>query len=422
MSDKPGRPDDLKETIRQHYAEAARSAGARPAAQGCCAGGATGPEEGCCGTPHYDLEALRGLPQEVINASRGCGNPHALLELVPGEVVLDLGSGGGIDVFLAARRVGPTGFVYGLDMTDEMLELARHNQRRAGIINVEFLKGDLEAIPLPDASVDVVISNCVINLAADKDRALREAVRVLRPGGRFAVYDTLFQGDTALLPEVVRSSPEAWACCVAGALEERDYLRRMEAAGLVDVTLQITRTHVEGLPSGIRLASGFLRGRRSVPPGWVDQVELRPGDVASETELASVRRLLRENNLPVPDSLDEQFILACADGRVVGGAGLELPGRDAGPHAGRVGLLRSVVVDSPYRGRGIAEALVRDRLAWGRARGVREVYLLTETAPEYFPRLGFASIERCEAPEPIRRTEEFRELCSQSSVLMLLNL
>jgi SAM-dependent methyltransferase len=175
-----------------------------------------------------------------VLASLGCGNPTALIELKPGEVVLDLGSGGGIDVLLSARRVGPTGKVYGLDMTDEMLALARENQRQAEVENVEFMKGEIENIPLPDNSVDVVISNCVINLSADKERVLREAFRVLRPGGRFAVSDVVVRGEA---PDAVRQSMLLWVGCIAGALEEQDYRAKMLSAGFTDVDFETTRTY-----------------------------------------------------------------------------------------------------------------------------------------------------------------------------------
>jgi ubiquinone/menaquinone biosynthesis C-methylase UbiE len=175
-----------------------------------------------------------------MRASLGCGNPTALIELQPGQVVLDLGSGGGIDVLLSARRVGPTGKAYGLDMTDEMLALARENQHRAGVENVEFLKGEIENIPLPDNSVDVIISNCVINLSADKDRVLREAFRVLRPGGRFAVSDVVVRGE---VPEAVRRSMMLWVGCIAGALEEQDYRAKLAAAGFADIEFEVTRIY-----------------------------------------------------------------------------------------------------------------------------------------------------------------------------------
>jgi arsenite methyltransferase len=188
----------------------------------------------------YDQRQTEGLPVEAVLASLGCGNPTALAQLNPGEVVLDLGSGGGIDVFLSARRVGPTGKAYGLDMTDEMLALARENQRKAGVENVEFLKGEIEKIPLPDSSVDVIISNCVINLSADKDRVLAEAFRVLRPGGRFAVSDVVVRGE---IPPEIRRHVELWVGCLAGALDESDYITRLRRAGFEDISIEPTRVY-----------------------------------------------------------------------------------------------------------------------------------------------------------------------------------
>ncbi len=208
----------------------------------CC-----GPSCGCGTDPDdpvtrdlYDAVTTSSLPENAVLASLGCGNPTALAELGEGEVVLDLGSGGGIDVLLSAKRVGPTGKAYGLDMTDEMLELARRNAAAAGATNVEFLKGDMEAIPLPDASVDVIISNCVINLAADKGKVLREAFRVLRPGGRFAVSDIVVRGQ---VPEEVRRSMELWTGCFAGALDEGAFLRLLRDVGFDEPSLESTRTY-----------------------------------------------------------------------------------------------------------------------------------------------------------------------------------
>jgi ubiquinone/menaquinone biosynthesis C-methylase UbiE len=188
----------------------------------------------------YDEAEKRSVPEGAMRASLGCGNPTALAELRAGEVVLDLGSGGGIDVILSARRVGPSGKAYGLDMTDEMLDLARRNQAEAGVTNVEFLKGEIENIPLPEASVDVVISNCVINLSADKDAVLAEAFRVLKPGGRFAVSDVVVRGS---VPAELRRSIELWVGCVAGALEEADYREKLARAGFVEITIEATRVY-----------------------------------------------------------------------------------------------------------------------------------------------------------------------------------
>jgi arsenite methyltransferase len=227
---------DVKAHVRATYGEAARrvSGGREQPGCGCSDRGA----DNGLAQRLYDAGDLVGQPPVAVAASLGCGNPAARAEMAPGEVVLDLGSGGGLDAFIAAKRVGSSGRVIGLDMTDEMLELARRNQEAAGVTNVEFLKGDIEAMPLPDASVDLVISNCVINLATDKQQVFREAFRVLRPGGRLAVSDMVFQGDLSLLPEGVRRSLDAWAGCVAGALEERDYRAGLAEAGFTQITLE----------------------------------------------------------------------------------------------------------------------------------------------------------------------------------------
>ncbi len=273
------RGSDLKQRIRERYAERARAAGAsQPCDCGCGCGPAAAVEPGDeMARGLYAVDETRDLPAEAVLASLGCGNPTALADLRPGEVVLDLGSGGGIDVLLSARRVGPTGKAYGLDMTDEMLALARENQRKAGVENAEFLKGEIEDIPLPDASVDVIISNCVINLSLDKDKALAEAFRVLKPGGRFAVSDVLFQGDTSLIPSDLMADVEAWSGCIAGALEEQDFLARLRAAGFVDASVQVTNVYdgsaentmcgAPALPDGVRLVSGFVRAVKPAPAG-----------------------------------------------------------------------------------------------------------------------------------------------------------
>ena len=231
--------EDIKEVVRSKYGEAARrfAVGEK---SGCGCESSAIP---CCdpiSSNLYESNETSGLPQEALLASLGCGNPTALAQLHPGEIVLDLGSGGGIDVLLSARRVGPAGKAYGLDMTDDMLELARENQRKAGAENVEFLKGEIEHIPLPENSVDVVISNCVINLSADKDRVLRETFRVLRPGGRFAVSDVVVRGE---VPADVRRSVELWVGCVAGAMEESEYRAKLAAAGFDEIEIEPTRVY-----------------------------------------------------------------------------------------------------------------------------------------------------------------------------------
>ena len=275
---------DLTRVVRDRYGDAARRA-AEGAAGGCC-----GPVNACCGGAAFDgtVDPITAnlyatgetdqLPSAAVLASLGCGNPSALAQLQAGEVVLDLGSGGGIDVILSARRVGPTGMAYGLDMTDDMLALARRNAAEAGVANVQFLRGTIEAIPLPADSVDVIISNCVINLSGDKGAVLREAFRVLKPGGRFAVSDVIVRGEA---PAEVRASMQLWIGCVAGALEEQEFLRLLADAGFVDASIEPTRVYggddaaaflagtgldVERLAREIdgRFMSGFVR---AVKPG-----------------------------------------------------------------------------------------------------------------------------------------------------------
>ena len=239
--------DDIKQTVREKYGDAALRVLAGEGS-GCCCDAIT--------ANLYDATQMTGLPEQAVLASLGCGNPTALAELRAGETVLDLGSGGGIDVLLSARRIGPTGKAYGLDMTDEMLALARDNQRKAELENVEFLKGDIERIPLPDASVNVIISNCVINLAADKRKVLAEAFRVLKPGGRFAVSDVVVRGE---LPAALRRSMELWVGCVAGALTEAEYQRLLAQAGFEEIGVEPTRIYeaAEG-----RVMGAFVRARK----------------------------------------------------------------------------------------------------------------------------------------------------------------
>src|SRR3989454_5099112 len=228
--------DSIKEIVKQKYGLVAL----RVTSEGGACGSSTSSECDPITANLYDATQLTGLPEQAVLASLGCGNPTALAELRAGETVLDLGSGGGIDVLLSARRVGPTGKAYGLDMTDEMLALARDNQRKAELENVEFLKGDIERIPLPEASVDVIISNCVINLAVDKRKVLAEAFRVLKPGGRFAISDVVVRGE---LPPPVRRSMELWVGCVAGALEETEYQRLLQEAGFEEIGVEPTRIY-----------------------------------------------------------------------------------------------------------------------------------------------------------------------------------
>ena len=231
--------DDLKATVRERYGKAALQVVTGDKG-GCCGGSCGGAGDDPITSNLYTEAETATLPAEAVVASLGCGNPTALAELREGEVVLDLGSGGGIDVLLSARRVGPTGKAYGLDMTDEMLALARENQRKAGVENVEFLRGEIEAIPLPDDTVDVIISNCVVNLSGDKRKVIAEAYRVLKPGGRFAVSDVVARGE---IPAEVRQDAEAWVGCIAGALTEEDFQTYLLEAGFTDVGIEPTRIY-----------------------------------------------------------------------------------------------------------------------------------------------------------------------------------
>ena len=281
--------NDVRETVRERYAAAARSV---QAGASCCAGAK---EWDPITSNLYARSETRDLPENAVLASLGCGNPTALAELREGETVLDLGAGGGIDVLLSARRVGPTGKAYGLDMTDDMLALARENQRKAGAENVEFLKGEIEAIPLPDNSVDVIISNCVINLSSDKDKVLREAFRVLKPGGRFAVSDVVTRG---AVPEAVRRNMLLWVGCIAGALDENDYRMKLAAAGFEAIGIEPTRVYriedareflvsknldVDAIAGevGDRFMSAFVRAKKPAP---------RPGAAAPQAHVREAGR------------------------------------------------------------------------------------------------------------------------------------
>jgi ubiquinone/menaquinone biosynthesis C-methylase UbiE len=256
--------ENVKNIVKEKYGAAAKRV--------ACGGGSS-----CCGAKDraltgsdpitsnlYDGQQAGEVPEKALLASLGCGNPTALAELKPGETVLDLGSGGGIDVLLSGRRVGPTGMAFGLDMTDQMLALAEENKRKSGLTNVHFLKGEIEHIPLPDNSVDVVISNCVINLSADKDQVLREAFRVLKPGGRFAVSDVVVRGE---VPEAIRTSMNLWIGCVAGALSEVDYLAKLKAAGFQNAAMEVTRTYT------VEDAKEFLEGESEQAQRLAAQVD-----------------------------------------------------------------------------------------------------------------------------------------------------
>ena len=273
--------DEMRERVKERYAGAALTVLEGSGSASCCgSAGERGLDSEALGVDWtgggYTAEELSALPEAAGAASLGCGNPTALATLAPDEMVLDLGSGGGIDVLLSARRVSPGGKAYGLDMTDEMLDLARKNQEQAGVENVEFLKGEIEEIPLPDEHVDVVISNCVINLSSEKEKVLGEAYRVLKPGGRFAVSDIVFLGDKSLLPAELVHEAEMWSGCVSGALEKEEYESLLGAAGFDEVSIEVTRVHspetitewrgedAARMLREVPIASAFVRARKPV--------------------------------------------------------------------------------------------------------------------------------------------------------------
>ncbi|HEX8726250.1 MAG TPA: arsenic resistance N-acetyltransferase ArsN2 [Gemmatimonadaceae bacterium] len=424
--------ENLTTTVREKYGAAALRVLDR--VEGGAAGACCGPVNCNCGAAAFDGTVdpitanlyVRGetdtLPEAAVLASLGCGNPTALAELREGEVVLDLGSGGGIDVLLSARRVGPTGRAYGLDMTDEMLELARRNAAEAGVTNVEFLRGHIERIPLPDDSVDVIISNCVINLSGDKRRVLREAFRVLKPGGRFAVSDVVVQGE---LPADVKRRMELWVGCVAGALQDVEFLALLRDAGFANASVEMTRRYelddarafLTGTGLDVDRIAAEVAGRvgaafvRAVKPATFVLRDTNPSDADA------VERLLVQAELPIVGVREalavpaSGFIVAESAGLIVGVAGLEDCCEDV--------LLRSVAVAPAWKHRGVGRALVARLIAEAEARGRRAMYLLTTTAEHYFPSFGFTVVPRDRVPADVNATAEFREACPSSAVAMV---
>jgi N-acetylglutamate synthase-like GNAT family acetyltransferase/SAM-dependent methyltransferase len=409
--------EDIREQVRQKYAAAITKR------QSCCGG------DSCCNPVTgnlYENGELDGLPEDLVASSFGCGNPTALASLHAGETVLDLGSGAGLDVLLSAKRVGSYGKAYGLDMTDEMLATATANQSRAGITNAEFIKGHLEDIPLPDNSIDVIVSNCVINLSGDKDKVLSEACRVLKPGGRLAVSDIVL---VRPLPLSVQQSLAAWAGCVAGALERDDYRRKLAAAGFAGIEMVTTRSYdftderaANFLPDltpeerkalNGALISAFIRAKKPVAPlkAAVDY-RLRQ---AMAADLPSVETLLAENGLPtagVAEHLSSFFV--AETGSVVGVIGMELSGAAA--------MLRSLAVAGERRKQGLGNALVDYALAQSRQSGATAAYLLTNTAAGFAARRGFTQIPREDIPADLLQRSALSYACPATSTCMKLDL
>jgi SAM-dependent methyltransferase/predicted GNAT family acetyltransferase len=337
-----------------------------------------------------------------VQASLGCGNPVAIAGLYPGQVVVDLGSGGGLDVILAARRVGPTGYVYGIDMTPEMLELARVNQSRSGLSNVAFVQGRIEDVPLRDGLADVVISNCVINLAPDKDAVLGECYRVLRPGGVLAVSDTVWIKPP---PQSVTASRDSWAQCVAGALPVETYRSKLASAGFGEIDIQVSGGVTWG-PA--ELASAYIRARKPVAP--LAPV-FRPAAAADEN---AVRELLSGCGLPLA-GLDHTEVIVCElDGVVAATAGLEW-------HQGEA-LLRSIAVARQFRSHGLGRRITGEALDRAREKGAGQVFLLTTTARPFFESLGFKVVGREAVALPLQASPELQGACPATAEAMRLQL
>jgi N-acetylglutamate synthase-like GNAT family acetyltransferase/SAM-dependent methyltransferase len=394
--------------VRRRYSRAATQ---------CCAA----PAESCCSTSEVP---------DLVGPSLGCGDPISRAGLQAGQDILDLGCGAGGDVIRAARIVGPEGLVYGLDMTDEMLKLAQVNKQKAGARNVVFVKGTMESIPLPDESVDVVISNCVINLSPDKDSALREIHRVLRPGGRLAVHDTV---SSAPVPGQVQADSSLWSACISGSMEVTEYEERLRNAGLEAASVDVEQWYgaeISGAP-GLKIGAAFVSARKPFPgaAGGARPAEGARGDLqvtgagpariraAGAGDLSQVLGLLTSAGLP-RDGVEEQFnrflVTEGPDGAVSGAVGLEVYGSQ--------GLLRSLCVKPEERGKGTGARLVEAVTAEAMAAGCSELYLLTTTADKYFERHGFARVERASVDGPVLQSIEFVSACPKTAVVMLKSL
>jgi len=403
----------IREQVRKKYAAAITEG------QSCCGGDCScNPVTGNL----YQTGELDGLPADLMASSFGCGNPTALTTLHAGETVLDLGSGAGLDVLLSAKRVGPCGKAYGLDMTEEMLAAARANQNRAGVTNAEFIKGHIEAIPLPGNAVDVIVSNCVINLSGDKDQVLTEAYRVLKPGGRLAISDIVL---VRPLPPVIQKNLAAWSGCVAGALEADDYRSKLAAAGFTAVELVTTRIYdftdergAQFLPDlkpeernalNGAIISAFIRAKKpSALLTHGTDYSLRP---AKLTDLPAIESLLAANGLPTDGVADHLSTFCVADAEGVAGViGLEL--------AGDAALLRSLAVACDQRKRGLGNALFNQALDQARQAGAMTAYLLTNTAQQFVARWGFTPISRSDIPARLLKASALATACPDSSACL----
>jgi len=436
MSAKEFSHTEIKEAVKSRYAKAIQGVSS------CCGPSASpeaGPSSSCCGPTTieqkggmvkiagYDKGELSRLPADAVQNSFGCGTPLAFAGVRPGQTVLDIGSGAGIDCFIAAEKVGPTGKVIGLDMTPEMVERARQNAKEAGVTNVEFRFGEAEKMPVEDASVDWVISNCVINLSPDKPAVFSEIGRILRPGGRISISDIVAQD----LPEAVRQSRDAWTGCLAGAIGEEAYVQGLEKAGLRDVrvTSRIVydASQLKGLFGSTCCGAGAGQDTAALAEAaagkiWsarFEGVKPQPASVATEVtiepakkgDLPAVEALLREAELPtdVTPHLSD-FLVARHQGKVVGCTGMEVQGADA--------LFRSLAVSPVYRGAGVGRRLYEALVESARAKGVERAYLLTTTIAPLAESWGFGLIGRDRVPAAIRQTTQFKGACCASAVAM----
>jgi N-acetylglutamate synthase-like GNAT family acetyltransferase/SAM-dependent methyltransferase len=436
MSAKEFSQAEIKDAVKSRYAKAIQGSSS------CCGSSASpegGPSSSCCGPTTieqkggmvkiagYDKGELSRLPADAVQNSFGCGTPLAFAGVRPGQTVLDIGSGAGIDCFIAAEKVGPTGKVIGLDMTPEMIERARQNAKEAGVTNVEFRFGEAEKMPVEDASADWVISNCVINLSPDKPAVFGEIGRILRPGGRISISDIVAQD----LPDEVRHSRDAWTGCLAGAISEEEYVRGLEKAGLreVKVTSRIVydASQLKGLFGSSCCGAGAGQDTAALADAaagkiWSARFEgVKPHSASVTTEVTikpakkgdrpAIEALLAESGLPtdVETHLDD-FLVARHRGKVIGCTGMEVQGRDA--------LFRSLAVSPAYRGARVGRRLYEALVERARAKGVEQAYLLTTTIVPLAESWGFRRIDRNSVPAPIRKTTQFQGGCCASAAAM----
>jgi N-acetylglutamate synthase-like GNAT family acetyltransferase/SAM-dependent methyltransferase len=433
---------EIKDAVRTRYAKAIQRQGSccgpspsQPVqvAASCCGPGAVEAKGNFAKIAGYDKDELTRLPADAVQNSFGCGNPLAFTAVQPGQVVLDIGSGAGIDCFLAAAKVGPTGKVIGLDMTPEMIERARQNAREAGVANVEFRFGEAEKMPVEDASVDWVISNCVINLSPDKPAVFGEIARILRPSGRISISDIV----AAELPEPVRQSRDAWTGCLAGAISEEAYVAGLEVSGLREVRVTARNVYDASQLKGLfastccgvgeaagrdaaalaetaagKIWSARFEGLKPQPASVATEITILP---ATEGDLPAIEALVTEVGLPADvASHFSDFLVARHQGRIVGCVGMEVHGSDA--------LFRSLAVSPAYRGAGVGRRLYEALVGKGRDKGVERAYLLTTTIASLAESWGFRRIERDQVPAGIKGSTQFLGACCASAVAMWQNI